>query len=146
MRLTRPLSIIIVKAPLDYVLETVKNETWKDIGYFSKFPNLPHILFLGRLRDCLWKSSSATQANWNQNNQNCKLLLAELAAFVCSEFKTEMALIQKISNELNFFLHQRVPNYISGNLLNRSLLIFSILSMKNAYLWWVYLWVFKNVG
>ena len=79
-------------------LETVKNETWKDIGYFSKFPNLPHILFLERLRDCLWKSCSATQANWNQNNQNCKLLLAELAAFVCSVFQTEMALIQKLSS------------------------------------------------
>ena len=131
---------------LEYKVKAVKNETCKDTCYISKFQNLPHILFLGRLRDCLWKSSSATQANWNQNNQNCKLLLAELAAFVCSEFKTEMALIQKLSNQLNFFLHKRMPNYTSDNPLNWSFLIFSILCMKNAYLWWVYLWTFKNVG
>ena len=33
-----------------------------------------------------------------KKNQNCKSLLAELAAFVCSEIKIEMALIQKLSN------------------------------------------------
>ena len=50
-----------ISLKISFYLETVKNETWKHFGYFSKLPNLPHILFSVRLRDFLFKSSSAIQ-------------------------------------------------------------------------------------
>ena len=52
----------------------------------------------------------------------------------------------KVIKLIKLFLHKRVPNYNSDNLLNWSFFIFSILCMKKAYLRWVYLWAFKIVG